>query len=300
MKDVRKYAGNIRDKKIEVAQRLGFFDKEGVKDQLERASLPELIAYCFSKMSGHANIAISAAALQGFQIGRDCLYDLIADAHFIKKGIPTILNLGEQYVEEVLRDFGKAVDYLATELEERGISHAKATARRQHEDLIRFDKERSAYNQEQPKIEETKIIMDLFAGEHGRRMGELSSRDPQLAIAGEHIARAFVVLEDLRDFVTGEDLIKRKATLPLTLLAQRIPNYINLSQEKVFQLAEDRGVYRDTAEYILREIDEAMQIIQNYQGEEAELLRGNLNEARGALTEGELNITVQGLVYRGG
>jgi hypothetical protein len=233
-------------------------------------STPDILGYCFSKIAyGEENIARLTGALEGFQVVSIGINDILSDNHIYKKGKLTVLGkYGRKYTENLLRKTLSLRNYCAEKLESFGLNGVKELAEEQYTNVLISDKLRNSW-ENIPTIEKAIEVTDLVAGNFGRYVGKIASPlTPLLKLenAGRNIANAIHTLEDMRDFLSGEDLNKKKITLPLACYFRS-----SGSEKEKRKFASNK-----TREYVLNQLKSADKNLSEFKSSSANFIRKNL------------------------
>lgn len=232
-------------------------------------NIPEVVSYSLAKLSGLDELAVEVATLQAFQLYRISIYDILSDSHFEKNGRKTILHHGPDCLARVDSMLEQRITEIAGRLQNIGFEGAETLARRQYSEVIEQDKLRNSIDPMVQDKETVHRIIDSVAGTHGRYLGLLSTQNSELVNFAVYLARAMHTLEDLLDFVSGEDRTRPKVTLPLFYFSHA--TVTRLSEEERVKLATN-----ETITYIIKELGDCESIVRTHEGAHAEFLREGL------------------------
>jgi geranylgeranyl pyrophosphate synthase len=186
-----------------------------------------VITYSLSKLiGGQDRVALLSGAVADFLGASVDVYDLVVEGHEQKKGRPTVLRelgphgalslytrlimLANKGISMIGKMRGPAVSAQLVHVVDRYYSHMLLSDRvRENVDKL-------------PTVEEAYAIVDGIS-EYGKMLGLLAAipvawTDQQIELsaeAGKNMCAALHTAEEVRDFLTGEDIQQRKLANPV-------------------------------------------------------------------------------------
>ena len=254
-----------RDKKISIAEIIGFDENLGFIDHINSITIPELFAAYCTIVSERNDIRDTSASLQAFQTYRVSLFDILDDNHLEVFDQPTILKLyGEHYVRELDEFYKKAINILANELVEKGIRNALDLIEQQYEEVLVTDRTRNANYESFPIPLEAIKSHEKNAGGTARFAVYLSGGNFDLEVLVSSLANAMACCDDLVDMVSGRDLEDPKLTIPLSYLTEEVGDIREIDVHHLQELVIRGAAFEKTKIYINSQLDKSKYIMRRY------------------------------------